>query len=56
MVIVVQLFGDYGVHGEKKIVDDPYYGGGKGFEECYAQCVRFSEGFLKSVLGVDVGK
>lgn len=27
-------------------IHDPYYGGPKGFDKCYEQCMRFSSGFL----------
>jgi low molecular weight phosphotyrosine protein phosphatase len=32
--------------GRAKPIDDPYYGGASGFEQCYDQCVRYAEGFL----------
>jgi low molecular weight phosphotyrosine protein phosphatase len=42
----LMLFGDFG--GKKgEIIDDPYYGGDKGFDIAYEQCVRFTKGFLK---------
>ena len=49
----IALFGDYGgTQGEE--VQDPYYGALDGFEIAYEQMVRFSNGFLKEVLGADV--
>ena len=35
-------------------IEDPYYGGDEGFEVAYRQCVRFSKGWVKRVLSVDV--
>ncbi|RVD81618.1 uncharacterized protein DFL_009474 [Arthrobotrys flagrans] len=52
----VMMFGEFrgeGDHGGK-VVEDPYYGGQRGFEVNFGQCWRFSEGFLRRVLGVDV--
>ena len=50
----VKLFGEYGGEGNEE-VDDPWYdGGNEGFEKAYRQCVRFSRGWLKEVVGVDV--
>ncbi|RKO83157.1 phosphotyrosine protein phosphatase I superfamily [Blyttiomyces helicus] len=46
----VSLFGDFDPKGDR-IIKDPYYGGQDGFDRNYAQVVRCSEGFLKS-LGV----
>ena len=49
----IALFGDYGgTKGEEVL--DPYYGALDGFELAYEQMVRFSNGFLKQVLGADV--
>ena len=49
----IALFGDYGgTKGEE--VQDPYYGALDGFQIAYEQMVRFSNGFLKQVLGADV--
>ena len=46
----VVLFGDYGdVTGEEII--DPWYGELLGFEVAYEQLLKFSDGFLKNVLG-----
>lgn len=49
----VMLFGQYNGHGTKKgeIVGDPYYGGDDGFEEVYQQVTRFTDNFLKEVVG-----
>ena len=50
----VMLFGDFGGRGKEEI-DDPYYGrGDKGFDVAYEQCVRFSKGWFKQELGIDV--
>ena len=32
-------------------IEDPYYGGRDGFEECYKRCVVFAEGFLDQLEG-----
>ena len=47
------LFGDFGGR-EGEVIDDPWYGGGEGFEVAYKQCVRFSKGLLREILGEDV--
>ena len=51
----IALFGDFDyvdqVKGED--IEDPYYGGDYGFEIAYDQCVRFSRGWLRDVLGVE---
>jgi low molecular weight phosphotyrosine protein phosphatase len=45
------MFGSYDpdmkIGGRAKPIADPYYGGGSGFDKCYEQCVRYSEGFLE---------
>jgi len=46
----VKLFGSY-VDGKQ--IDDPYYGGINGFEQCYKQCVAYSNAFLDEVVGKD---
>lgn len=33
-----------------EVVEDPYYGGVDGFEQCYKQCKHFSEVFIKREL------
>lgn len=44
----VGLFGDFG--GKKgEEVEDPYYGGGKGFEVAFEQLTRFSKGLIAVV-------
>lgn len=52
----VRLFGDFlpgGLLHERvgggEVVQDPYYGGPKGFETVYGQVVRFSRNFLDHV-------
>ena len=35
-------------------VGDPYYGEHDGFEEAFEQCVRFSQGWIRRLLGWDV--
>jgi len=49
----VSLFGDYGGRKGEQI-QDPYYGALDGFEIAYEQVVRFTNGFLKEVLEVDM--
>jgi len=42
------LFGDFGGRkGEE--VEDPYYGGGKGFEVAFEQLERFGRGLLEVI-------
>jgi low molecular weight phosphotyrosine protein phosphatase len=42
------LFGDFG--GKKgEEVEDPYYGGGKGFEIAFEQLERFGKGLLEVI-------
>ncbi|XP_064107759.1 low molecular weight phosphotyrosine protein phosphatase-like isoform X2 [Macrobrachium nipponense] len=44
----IELFGSYDPKGEL-IIRDPYYDDDDaGFEKCYEQCLRCSEGFLDS--------
>jgi low molecular weight phosphotyrosine protein phosphatase len=38
----VMLFGEHS-GGKVEVVEDPYYGGTKGFEIAYEQCMRFSK-------------
>ena len=47
---LLMLFGDFGGTEGEEVVD-PYYGAQDGFEIAYEQMVRFSQGFLKDVLG-----
>jgi low molecular weight phosphotyrosine protein phosphatase len=42
----VMLFGVWGGKGQEE-VDDPYYGGARGFDVAYEQVERFSNGFVK---------
>lgn len=45
----IELFGSYDPKKEL-IIRDPYYDDDdKGFEKCYEQCLRCSEGFLDSL-------
>ncbi|THH34150.1 hypothetical protein EUX98_g177 [Antrodiella citrinella] len=44
----VRLFGSY-VDGKQ--IADPYYGGIGGFEQCFKQCVTYSNAFLDEVVG-----
>lgn len=46
----VMLFGDFGGHSGEEVVD-PYYGARNGFDVAHEQMVRFSNGFIKQVLG-----
>jgi low molecular weight phosphotyrosine protein phosphatase len=48
----VRLFGEYGSKlkkGRAEEVEDPYYGGQKGFDTCFEQMVRFSKAFLETI-------
>jgi low molecular weight phosphotyrosine protein phosphatase len=50
----VELLGRFGGR-EAEVVRDPYYdGGAEGFERAYEQCVRFTEGFCREVLGEEL--
>lgn len=42
----VVMFGRFGGKSKDEEVIDPYYGGRDGFDTCYEQMVRFSNGFL----------
>ncbi|KDQ20429.1 hypothetical protein BOTBODRAFT_26435 [Botryobasidium botryosum FD-172 SS1] len=33
-------------YDDKKVIPDPYYGGARGFDEVFEQCVRYSNAFL----------
>ncbi|KAK7694790.1 hypothetical protein QCA50_001978 [Cerrena zonata] len=44
----VKLFGSF---DDNRPIGDPYYGGISGFEQCYRQCVRYSNKFLDEVVG-----
>lgn len=46
----LMLFGDFGGHSGEEVID-PYYGAKNGFDVAYEQMVRFSNGFIKQVLG-----
>lgn len=52
--MTVSLFGAFGAFGDGKPIADPYYGGQSGFEQCYKQCVSYSQGLLKSIYGDDL--
>jgi low molecular weight phosphotyrosine protein phosphatase len=45
----VMLFGDFGGRKGEEVVD-PYYGARDGFEIAYEQVVRFTNGFLKTLV------
>jgi low molecular weight phosphotyrosine protein phosphatase len=52
----VMLFGEFGKRdtlgngrGKGEEVQDPYYGGGEGFDVAYEQAVRFTKGFLEQL-------
>jgi len=52
---IVMMFGDFAGDGKKGVVvEDPYYGGRKGFETNFKQATKFSENFINEVLGVEV--
>lgn len=47
----VMLWGEYAGEGrEAEIVDDPYYGGERGFKKAFEQCRRFTGNFLAEVV------
>lgn len=47
----VMLWGEYAGEGRSaEIVDDPYYGGDRGFKKAYEQCKRFTGNFLKEAV------
>ena len=52
------LFGSFDYEdadqGKGENIQDPYYGGDSGFEAAFDQCVRFSRGWLRDVLGIEV--
>lgn len=45
----VMLFGEFSGKKKAEEVEDPYYGGGRGFDIAYEQVRRFTTNFLKSV-------
>lgn len=47
---VIKLFGEYDSENpENPVIQDPYYGGIDGFETNFQQCVRSSQGLLRSL-------
>jgi len=42
----IALFGSF---DDNQPIQDPYYGGIRGFETTYEQCVRYSNAFFRSV-------
>ncbi|KAJ6157494.1 Protein-tyrosine phosphatase low molecular weight mammalian [Penicillium chermesinum] len=52
-VAQVRLFELHDAIGGGEVVEDPYYGGSKGFENVYKQVTRFSQGFLDYVTKAD---
>ncbi|KAF8507206.1 phosphotyrosine protein phosphatase [Russula emetica] len=44
----VKLWGSY---HDGEPIPDPYYGGAKGFEDTYQQCVKLSNAFLNTLSG-----
>ena len=46
----VLLFGDFGGRKGEEVID-PYYGARNGFEIAYEQMVRFTNGFVKEIIG-----
>ncbi|CAD6578707.1 MAG: hypothetical protein TREMPRED_002251 [Tremellales sp. Tagirdzhanova-0007] len=42
----ISLFGSFDPLGTPRDIEDPYYGGNSGFDNCYEQCVRYANGFL----------
>lgn len=53
----IMLWGEYAGEGRPaEVVDDPYYGGERGFKKAYEQCLRFTKNFLAEVVpGVNGG-
>lgn len=49
----IMLFGDFGGHSSEEVID-PYYAARNGFDVAYEQMVRFSNGFIKEVLGEEI--
>ena len=46
----VMLWGEYAGEGRSsEAVDDPYYGGERGFKKAFEQCMRFTTNFLTEV-------
>lgn len=46
----LMLWGEYAGHGRgAEVVEDPYYGGGKGFRIAFEQLSRFTKNFLDEV-------
>jgi low molecular weight phosphotyrosine protein phosphatase len=54
----VMLFGEFGggKGRRREEVEDPYYGGDRGFEVVFEQVTRFSRGFLEEVVGKGEGQ
>jgi len=50
------LFGDFGGREKSEEVEDPYYGGGKGFEIAFEQLERFGRGLLEIIEGEAAGE
>lgn len=47
----LMLWGEYAGHGgEAEVVEDPYYGGGRGFRTAFEQLSRFTKNFLDDVV------
>ncbi|KAF3929475.1 hypothetical protein AA313_de0210234 [Arthrobotrys entomopaga] len=52
---VIMMFGDFEDGDVRGVtVEDPYYGGKKGFQVNFEQCRRYSENFMRRVLNVDI--
>lgn len=50
----VLLLGDFDPQNVR-IIRDPYYDrGSQGFEDCYVQCLRCCENFLKKLLANEI--
>lgn len=50
----VYLFGDFRTDNSfKKIVNDPYYGGARGFETNFKQITHFSENLIDKIVNND---
>lgn len=42
----ISLFGVFDPTAKARSIEDPYYGGLTGFEQCFEQCVVYADGFL----------
>ncbi|KAK6526310.1 hypothetical protein TWF694_004909 [Orbilia ellipsospora] len=53
--VKVMMFGDFEDGGKTGVVvEDPYYGGKRGFQVNFEQCLRYSENFMRRILSADI--